>query len=231
MKSHFRIFVILFCMMPLLTSCAAKPHGKETTAPIDITSPITVAMTQESTSAPETTSAETTVWDYRFPYYLPEEEWEGLETSAYDNPDPAFVSYVQRHPQGTPDPDYVKQGTVPYVTVKTERAQYSLSQDEGIKIMVSYEKAENGAEQKEKIGVHYIYNLERWNGTGWERLLYVTNKLYWDRVYAYSILYPGEMLEEDMGFGSCATLLTPGQYRAVVYVSNTICYAEFELTE
>lgn len=219
-------FIVSGLLLTIFTSCASQQTSgipPVTTTAADEGETVTVnTQADESFVIPE---------DYPYTYYLPSEEWKGLETSAYRNLDPAFVNYVHAHPQGTPDPDYIVQGTVPGITVETERTQYSLSRDQEIIVQISYAGTTDVTGQMDLAYIDRIMNLERWNGTEWERMLYVTSDLYLDVARAPHTVSVGNSFEKEMSLGECVTLLKPGKYRVVVYVNNTALYAEFELAE
>ena len=219
-------FIVSGLLLTIFTSCVPQQTPgipPVTTTVGDESETVTVStQTAESFVIPE---------DYPYTYYLPPEEWKGLETSAYRNLDPAFVNYVHAHPQGTPDPDYIVQGTVPGITVETDRTQYSLSRDQEITVRISYTQAADVAEQTDTAYINRIMNLERWNGTEWERMLYVTSDLYLEAARAPHTVSVGNSFEKEMSLGECVTLLKPGKYRVVVYVNGIALYAEFELTE
>ena len=211
------------------SSCAQAPTGAET----DFLSKESATAYEESENFLEEESISSFVVppDYPMTYYLPEEEWNGLETRAYENLDPAFVAYVHNHPQGTPDPEGVKQGTVSGILCETDRAQYSISRDRTLTIQVSYLNSEQQLEQEKSIYVSRVVNLDRWNGSEWERLLYVPEELYIDIAYAPHILTANEAIEMTVSLDSVVTALRPSKYRAILYVGGISVYAEFELVE
>ena len=190
----------------------------------------------ESTSAKETVSTQATETTFNPTiHYVPENEWSGLETKAYDGRSPAVWGYVASHPEGTPDPKPSRQGvaSVSYdinnISARTEKEQYSLQNDATIIITASY--AENGL--FDEIYYDYHVNLDRWNGTEWERMLYVPDSLLTAFAH-YQVIERGKTITKGIYLPAVVTKLVSGRYRAILYFGYSDyqpVYAEFELTE
>lgn len=155
--------------------------------------------------------------------YIPEKEWTGLETreysmydhllvSAYEtgNPDPIFETPV--------DPDF----DLTQIHLQKDQERYSLCTDPGISVVMTNGTAED-------VAVGERINLERWNGSSWDRMIITYH--YMVPASDTGTLPAGESREYTLRFADSITVLTPGKYRAVAYVNGEAVYAEFELTE
>lgn len=239
------LVILCICLLLILISCSQTGHGQKTGNEIvsmsDTTSDtsshvISTADPIDSTSAKETvpTQAPETTFNPTI-HYVPENKWSGLETNAYDGRDPAVWGYVASHPEGTPDPKPSRQGvgSVSYdinnISARTEKEQYSLQNDATIIVTASY--SENGL--FDEIYYDYHANLERWNGTEWERMLYVPESLLLSFAH-YQVIERGKTITKGIQLPSVVTKLVPGKYRAILYFGYFDyhpVYAEFELTE
>lgn len=170
-------------------------------------------------------------------YYILEKEWSGLETTDYSGL--LGKDYIQSVMTGTPDPEPlptdedVSMADASVISCVPDQNQISLQKATEILITVTHTHAEG-----ESIPLYKTPNLERWNGAEWERLIYVDQKLSLDDYEPVMMLLPGKAVSIPLIFDYSVTKLTPGIYRAVIYVGyekqNAPCeklYAEFELTE
>ena len=171
-------------------------------------------------------------------HYIREKEWLGLETTNYS---PLFVSkeYIRSVMTGTPDleptpsDEDIPLADASVILCVSDQNQISLQKTAEARITLTHTCSDG-----ESIPIRTTPNLERWNGAEWERLIYVDQRFILSDDQLVSMLLPGEAVSVPLIFEYSVTKLTPGKYRAVIYVGYaeqsapyTKLYAEFELTE
>ena len=168
--------------------------------------------------------------------YVPRKDWTGLETTDYSLWNREIIAGMMT---GTPDPvpdqiiEEAAKADLSAIVCKTDCDRISMRETAEITVTLTH-TAEEGA----AVPVYRIPNIERWNGTEWERLIYLPVQPSMDGVEPIVILMPGETVSVSLRLAESVTRLTVGKYRAVVYIgyendntSYAKCYAEFELTE
>ena len=176
--------------------------------------------------------------------YVPEDEWTGLQTDAYVE---YMVENKQMYAKLFPDGGEIRPHGMSNYPVhplerfefRMEKETYSLSElehDDVIYYMFRFIK-DPDSDAVEYATIYHDVLLERYNGTEWERLIYVP------QFFEYSIepliSWWGEIRSrEEMSvrpieLSRLATRITPGKYRAVACVNdeNGLLYAEFEVVE
>ena len=233
-----RVLLFFLSMAVLLSMAACVFQGMsdegaalaETTLPSSGEEAATsVSFVTEETISPELSEA-LAKFDEMMEY-IPAEEWTGLETIAYHedglNIDAQYA--VLEHPEGSPDPkrsshEQAKKYDLSQIAFETQKAQYSLNDD-----CVIAELTLRADSEYEKVYYHYVVNVERWNGNGWDRLLLLFR---WQRAAAaMPFVERGQSVTLQWNLDRTVTKLTPGRYRIVGYVDYVPVYAEFELVE
>ena len=235
------LLLFCLCLLLILSSCSESDHNQsknETTLPAAFDASTTAytasaSTPDESTSVTESAVAPTEETTFNpFIHYVPESEWSGLETRAYDDRNYIDWGYIASHPEGTPDPkpyrpeDIVDSYDIYNVSASAEKTRYSLKEDNAVKIVLTY----SAAGLSDRIPYDYYLNIDRWNGTEWERMLYVPKSLQ-TAVARSQYIKPGESITKSIVLSDVITKLTPGTYRAIAYFNYRPVYAEFELTE
>ena len=231
MTRYAKIISLLALGLTLLTSCAAQ-RDEEEIGTSDMSIEIQ-SLAPPETDDPILASERARMMERQKPYYVPQEEWVGLETRAYPELGAMAGAYIAAHPNGNPDiPDSDEANAfMSYVTASMDSSQYSLTMDNEIMITLSFLITENSRSPYEKVSIDRRLNLDRWNGTAWERMLYYSSSLDSGAAKGPHVLYVGKTLEKSFRLQSVITKLTPGMYRLVAYVNTNPVYAEFELTE
>ena len=124
------------------------------------------------------------------------------------------------------------------LSVCSDRAQYSIGENADILI-----HAKNTATSGQPIPICRLYvNMDFWDGNSWVRMthqgLVVRYGDFVSWAEAYPRLAPGESVDFNISLADLSPQVTPGTYRAVIYVGYEYqneayqkIYAEFELTE
>ena len=158
-------------------------------------------------------------------YYVPEREWSGLETRAYDE---LYGLYVSSFETGSPDPEYDSMAPVnvdmSQILFISQKEQYSLREDAKIALLAENTSAET-------LNASIMLNLEQWDGTRWNRMIMSRTFAVLSEESLEFDLSSGENWACEIEFADVITVLTPGKYRAVAYINYEPVYAEFELVE
>lgn len=170
-------------------------------------------------------------------YYIPQDEWKGLETNTYDRYDSFFINDI---PYGNPDPEYSDEYAPiihpERIEIKLDKTQYNMT--ESVLVKVKYLPAEGENALNEPLYLHSETNLERWNGTSWDRMITTQFNVTKNDIGALNpeipennLLEVGEIEIRTYDLPLCVTVIVPGTYRVLVYLNNEVFYAEFELTD
>ena len=163
-------------------------------------------------------------------WYIPAEEWEGIETREYSA---LYGDYVASQAHGSPDPQSEK--TMPetdltLISFRTLEEQYSIESDKAVFFEISYLPPEQ--ETDRVIFYYYEMNIEREIDGTWVRMIdthfYMRTST---RDPEYVSLESGQPFVGYFSLSNIISKSSPGKYRLVAYVNYQPVYAEFELTE
>lgn len=230
-----RFVFILTCILAtaLMVACGASGEYDETesyaetahTVSVTETAEVVSESTTEETMSPEMSSF------LEYYDYIPAAEWTGLETVAYheDGLNIEAHSAVLQYPQGSPDPKRYRHEQVwaydlSQVVFKTQKEQYSLDDD-----CVIAELTLRADSKYDKVYYYYSVNVERWNGSDWDRLILPLRMK--GAALAIPYVERGQTATLEWHPYWTVTKLTPGRYRIVGYVDYVPVYAEFEFVE
>lgn len=163
--------------------------------------------------------------------YIPADEWTGLETNAYheNGLNMEAAEAARLYPQGSPDPERMRHEPVmdydlSQIVFKTQKEQYSLDDD-----CVIAELTLRADSKYDKVYYYYSVNVERWNGSDWDRLILPLRMK--GAALAIPYVERGQTATLEWHPYWTVTKLTPGRYRIVGYVDYVPVYAEFEFVE
>ena len=180
----------------------------------------------ETTDIPITTATETEKHDW---WYVPKEEWQGLETTDYRSYE---AEYVAAHPNGSPNPQpedsTVDKVDLSRIEIHTQKEKYSIAADRVMSFEISYLPIEQ--DNSRVVFYYHELNVDKKNEETWARLIDTWFTVVSDQP-EYVHLESGEPFIGYFSLDGIINKLTPGKYRLVAYVNYEPVYAEFELTE